>query len=100
MKYPKTKPYRSKAFMRFCHEQGGACALCGGPFEQLHHFGVDGAMGRKPSDNEVVRLCDACHKGWDFKWNALARKSWNVLIVFCRDALELNRAYIEYLEGK
>jgi Zn-finger protein len=67
MMIPKTKPYRSKAFLRFCHEMGGACALCGGPFEQLHHFGNDGGRSMKPSDNEVVRLCERCHSKTDFK---------------------------------
>jgi hypothetical protein len=102
MKYPKTKPYRSKAFMRFCHEyMSGPCALCSNPWTDLHHFGNDGGKGMKPSDTMLVRLCRRCHQKFDFKAFSLEKNErYGILIVFQIDALELNRAYIEYLEGK
>jgi hypothetical protein len=99
--FPKNKPYRSKAFLKFCHELGGRCALCGRQFEELHHFGNDGGKGLKPSDSQIVRLCRPCHMGNDFKERSLLRSGkFEELISFQRDALELNRAYIEHLEGK
>jgi hypothetical protein len=102
MMFPKTKPYRSKAFLKFCHEhKRGICAMCENPWTELHHFGADGGKGMKPSDTSVVRLCAACHKTYCFKALSLfKRRDYGTLLLFQRDALELNRAYIEYLEGK
>lgn len=98
------KPYRSKAFLRFAHQAGGRCCVCGGTWQELHHFGGDGGMALKPSDNEVARLCRKCHRENDFKRRALERRDQKngtqILEAMQADALQLNRAWIEHLEGK
>lgn len=67
----------------------------------LHHFGDDGAMSKKPSDNEVARVCVICHRDNDYKRRALIKNGYlEILEAFQNDALKLNRAYIEKLERK
>jgi len=98
----KSRPYRSKAFLRFCHERTAdvPCCLCNSrPWVQLHHFGDDGGRGLKPSDNEVARVCLDCHMENDQKRRALIKNGRDdVLLAFERDALILNREYMRFLE--
>ena len=100
----KRKPYRSSAFLSYCHEEmrPEPCCLCGErPWDQLHHFGDDGGQGMKPSDNEVARVCYECHPKFDLKRRGLLKSGYHeVLMAFEKDALALNRAYIEFLEDK
>jgi len=103
--FPKSKPYRSKAFLKFCHEnmKPAPCCVCGDrPWDQLHHFGDDGGQSLKPSDNEVARICMHCHMKWDMKRKSLTKQidyeKLSILESFQNDALKLNRAYIEHLE--
>ncbi len=100
------KPWRSKRLLRFCHDEmkPALCCVCGdAPWTMLHHFGDDGGMSMKPSDNEVARVCVKCHGRYDLKRHALIRKQsfeyFSVLESFQNDALKLNRAYMEMLEG-
>lgn len=102
----KTKPLRSLAFMRFCHEEmkPAPCCICEErPWVALHHFGDDGGASLKPSDNEVARLCTECHIANDLKRRGLWRRDnktgTRILETFQNDALKLNRAYIEHLES-
>lgn len=100
---PKNKPYRSKAFMRFCHEHmmPTRCCVCGEQATELHHFGDDGGQGMKPSDNEIARLCNGCHQKHGHKKRSLIRNMRYILLSeYQDDALELNRAYMKHLEGK
>lgn len=98
------RPYRSRDLFRFVHQDmRGLCCVCRkSPWEELHHFGDDGGMGLKPSDNEIARLCRACHREHDFKRRALARRDekngTHVLEAMQADALEINRVYLERLE--
>lgn len=98
------KPYRSPSFLRFCHGamKPAPCCLCRErPWVALHHFGDDGGGAMKPSDNEVARLCTECHIANDLKRRALVRsRGPDVLEAFQNDALKLNRAYLEWLEGE
>lgn len=106
----KQKPYRTKMFMAFCHEEmkPAYCAVCTEePWTQLHHFGDDGGTGMKPNDLEVVRVCKGCHDEYGYKKLALilhkkvsATVSEWLLAKFYEDALKLNMAYVQYLEGK
>ena len=100
MSLAKHPPHRSRAFLKFCHTQGGVCCLCGKPWTELHHFGSDGGTRLKPSDNEVCRLCVNCHRDSGHKRKALIRNGYyETLEAFQNDALELNRAYIRELEN-
>lgn len=96
------KPYRSAAFMRFCHEQmtPALCCVCNErQWVALHHFGDDGGCSLKPSDNEVARVCTECHMENDAKRRGLLRSGrGDVLEAFQNDALKLNRAYLDHLE--
>jgi len=98
------KPYRSPAFLRFCHEQmkPAPCCLCASrPWVALHHFGDDGGCSLKPSDNEVARVCTECHMATDAKRRGLLRSGRvDVLEAYQNDALKLNRAYVQWLEGE
>jgi hypothetical protein len=99
----KNKPYRSKAFLRFCHEQmrGLCCLSCGSQWAELHHWGIGGGMAMKPSDLQVARLCKSCHDKHPWKMVALVtRGKTDILQAFMRDALYLNEAWIKHLEGK
>lgn len=101
MNLQKRPPYRSRKFLAFCHKEGGLCCLCGSNFEHLHHFGDDGGRGLKPSDNEVARVCGDCHRKNDFKRKSLLKnRRYDILESYQNDALKINRAYIEKLEGK
>ena len=94
--------YRSKEFMAFCHrEMHGMCCICEEQYwSELHHFGGQGAMSRKPSDLEVARVCKECHMANDFKRGALIKRDkWEVLCKFQSDALELNEAWLRHMEG-
>jgi len=98
---PKSKPFRSPAFIHFCHEhmKPAPCCLCGvRPWVALHHFGDDGGWALKPSDNEVARVCVECHMRYDLKRRGLSRSKLEILEAYQNDALKLNRAYLEYLE--
>lgn len=102
----KQSRYRSKAFMKFCHERmkPDLCCVCGdSPWVALHHFGDDGGTSMKPSDNEVARVCLKCHMDNDLKRRALRKidnkTGTRVLEAFQNDALKLNRAYMEHLES-
>lgn len=101
---PKTKPYRSPAFLHFCHERmrPAPCCVCEDrPWLELHHFGDDGGKALKPSDNEVARLCVECHDAYDLKRRGLIKSGFDaVLMAYERDALKLNRAYLEHLDGE
>ena len=100
----KSNPYRSPAFLRFCHERmrPAPCCVCEDkPWVELHHFGDDGGQALKPSDNEVARLCVGCHDDYDLKRRGLLKSGFDaVLLAFERDALRLNRAYLEHLEAE
>lgn len=105
--FAKSKPWRSAAYMRFCHQEmkPAPCCVCGErPWVALHHFGDDGGQGMKPSDSEVARVCMFCHGKWDFKRRALIRSreplALDVLESYQDDALKLNRAYLAYLESQ
>lgn len=102
MNLSKSPPYRSPAFLKFCHELPlVSCCLCGArPASELHHFGDDGSMGRKASDNEVARVCSRCHRDTPHKRRALIKNGYmDILERFQNDALKLNRLYMEFLEG-
>ena len=104
----KKKPYRSKAFLAFCHEhlRGSFCCVCKEkPWTQLHHWGDDGGMGMKPNDLDVARVCEGCHLKYPYKKRALVMGSGlhsltasRILTAFQRDALTLNQAYVKHLE--
>ena len=105
MNLQKNKPYRSKAFLKFCHEQTPvvSCCIsgCCRSWSELHHFGDDGGTALKPSDNEVARLCVNCHRDHGYKRRALIKNGYyEILECFQRDALKLNRMYLEHLEEK
>ena len=99
----RVSPMRSPAFLRFCHEhmKPAPCCVCGErPWVELHHFGGDGGKAMKPSDNEVARTCIECHDLYDLKRIGLIKSGYDsVLSAYERDALTLNRAYIEHLES-
>lgn len=112
MSLQKRKPYRNKEFLKFCHETGeGPCCVCDGwPWQQLHHFGGDGGMGMRASDNCVARVCRSCHEkvhsvlGRTLSVKAIMYPSsyseqliW--FVAMQEDALVLNRAWIEHLEA-
>jgi hypothetical protein len=101
----KSAPYRSKHFLKFCHESVPmtSCCLpgCSRPWSELHHWGDDGGLGMKPSDNEVARTCLQCHRDTPYKKRALIKGGYlEILIAFMADALRLNRLYLEHLEAK
>jgi hypothetical protein len=101
----KRKPYRNKAFMRFCHERmRGACCVCNArQWTELHHFGDDGGMGMKPGDLQVARVCKDCHTRFPNKFKAMYRGDHytvSALVMFQADALRLNQAWVEHLEAK
>ncbi len=100
----RVSPMRSPAFLRFCHERmkPAPCCLCGErPWVALHHFGDDGGGSMKPSDNEVARVCTECHMKNDLKRRGLLKSGFDeVLEAYQNDALKLNRAYLEELEGE
>jgi len=102
--FSKSPPLRSKKLLRFAHDElrDTVCCICQeAPWTELHHFGDDGGRGLKPSDNEVARVCKACHMTLDHKRRALVRRGEHeVLEAFQNDALKINRAYIEQLEAK
>lgn len=105
MNLTKNAPFRSKRFLKFCHEETEktSCCMprCNRIWSELHHFGDDGGKGMKPSDNEVARLCSLCHRDNDFKRRALIKNGYlEILETFQNDALKLNRKYIEFLESK
>lgn len=99
----KSKPFRSKAFLKFCHNETGpaVCCLCQEKhWEELHHFGDDGGTAMKPSDNEVARTCLECHSKYGLKRRALIKNGrFDILESYQNDALKLNRLYIEHLEN-
>ena len=100
----KKKPYRSKMFMAFCHEhmKPAVCPVCKErPWMHLHHWGEDGGTGMKPNDQALVRLCRPCHEDYGMKVRALVRHDrMDLLRAFYLDALKLNMAYVQHLEGK
>ena len=109
----KRKPYRSKMFLAFCHEQmkPSMCCVCENkPWTQLHHWGDDGGMALKPGDLEVARVCTKCHSQFGHKKKALILAkgpmgmhrgtAMMILRKFYADALKLQSAYIQHLEGK
>lgn len=99
----KEKPFRSKDFLRFVHERmrSTPCCLCGErEWTELHHFGPDGALAKKPGDLRVARLCRQCHDRNPLKTRALIKNdNWRVLAVFACDALELNEAWIRHINN-
>lgn len=107
----KSKPWRSKNFMAFCHESmrdSALCAVCGErQWAQLHHWGSDGGMSMKPTDLKLVRMCLTCHEKHGHKERALQSSSCRMdrevaerlLSTFRRDAVELLAAYVQHLEG-
>ncbi len=104
MMIQKNKPWRSKKFLSFCHEnmKPAQCCVCQEqPWSQLHHFGDDGGTSMKPSDNEVARVCLGCHNPRnDLKRRGLIKSGrWDLLEDYQNDALKLNRAYAEHLES-
>ena len=61
----------------------------------------------KPNDLQVARLCEVCHKKFGYKERALRTQgkidpmlAVKVLAGFTRDAMILQSAYIQHLEGK
>ena len=112
--FAKKKPYRSKKFLSFCHEHmtDAPCCICRNrQWEQLHHLGADGGTGMKASDNEVARLCNSCHSKIHSEmgrtlpakasmYPATYAKQMRWFVAMQGDALLLNRAWIEHLEGK
>jgi hypothetical protein len=67
----------------------------------LHHFGDDGGGSMKPSDNEVARVCTECHMKNDLKRRGLLKSALDeVLEAYQNDALKLNKAYLEEIEGE
>jgi len=97
------RPYRSKKFMAFCHQEAdGICCICmKRRWEHLHHFGHDGGMSMKPSDNSVCRLCAECHRKNDVKYFTMIKNDQlDLLAIMSKDALELNKLYLECLEEK
>jgi len=110
MMLDKRKPWRSPAFMKFCHERmrGAMCCTCGEkPWVQLHHWGDDGGMGLKPTDLKLARVCRKCHDKYGYKERALMSPRCGlgletarlILSNFRRDAIKLLEAYVQYLEG-
>lgn len=98
MRY-KQKPARSKDYLRWVHEHGGRCCVCGGKFEQAHHFG-DKGMGQKCSDFMVCRICEKCHTTYQGK-RFIGFERAGQLDVLCamqRDALQMLSDYAEALE--
>ena len=97
------QPYRSRGFLRFCHERmrDRPCCLCNRrAWIELHHFGPDGAMAKKPGDLQVARLCRQCHDRYPFKARSLVKnENWYVLAMFACDALELNEAWVRHIEA-
>lgn len=86
-----------REFLAWCHRQGGVCAdpSCSSPWSELHHYGSDGGMGRRPNDYEVVRLCRACHDAHGRKRRALLRAGdYERLAAWQEDTLELMRGWI------
>ena len=96
------KTYRSKEFMSFIHNNmRGECCVCRErPWQQLHHFGR-GAMGMKPSDAELCRLCRECAQANEVKKLAMKRDGrWELLATMQEDALEMNEEWLRYLAEK
>jgi hypothetical protein len=95
-------PFRSAALMRFAHAHltPAPCALCGErPWVQLHHWGHDGGLARKPGDHVLVRLCGECARAHEVKWRALVRdERWDLFARFAADGFAILRAYVEHLE--
>jgi hypothetical protein len=95
--------FRSKEFMAFCHREmnDALCCACQEQYwEELHHFGGQGAMSRKPSDLEVARMCKKCHMKNDFKRLSLIKQNkLDLLLTFQDDAMELHEAWFRHLEG-
>ena len=104
MNLQKQKPFRSKSFMAFLHNRrdlvGESCAVCQeAQWTQLHHFGMDGGRGMKPSDLYLVRLCKTCADRYEIKMRALIIAGrWELLSIFTRDALHNVETWIKYKE--
>ena len=102
----KRPPYRSAAFLRWAHEQGGCCCFAvdgrhDGPIE-LHHYG-DKGMAQKASDLVVARVCRRCHGLVQGKRSLRTFERAGLGEVFhlmLEDNIRLLAGYVEYLERR
>ena len=56
----KQRPYKNKFYLKWLHNKGLECLVCGVQQIELHHID-QGAKGR--ADNRVVPLCPEHHRG-------------------------------------
>lgn len=94
----KKKPARSKKYREWVFTQGGRCCVCGGKFEEEHHFG-DKGTGQRCSDFLICRICKKCHTTYQGKrFIGFEREGQlDVLCLMQRDALNLLSDYLDYL---
>ncbi len=87
-----------RAFLAWAHRQRGMCAhpACGNAWEELHHYGDDGGMGRRPNDYEVVRLCRSCHVHHGRKRRSLVLSGQiDILEAWQEDTITLLRGWLD-----
>lgn len=56
----KEKPFKSKEYLAWFHNQGYGCMVCGNTQIEAHHI-MQGNRGRQ--DDLIVPLCPECHRG-------------------------------------
>ena len=56
----KEKPFKSKAYLEWFHNQNFGCFVCGDNNIEAHHL-YHGNRGRR--DDKIIPLCPECHRG-------------------------------------